>query len=89
MQSDTQVGDSRASAASPAARRVYCCLLPLEVERCLIEGLYNALKRPSTAFRAKVVTLELSRHSPQQKKNKPPALEKARERNAQLLLVLM
>lgn len=40
-------------------------------------------------IRAKVITPELPRHSPQQKKNKPPELEKVKERNAQLLLVLM
>lgn len=40
-------------------------------------------------IRAKVITLELPRHSPQQKKNKSPELEEKRERNAQLLLVLM
>jgi len=47
----------------------------------------QCFEEPKHCVRARTITLELPRHSPKQKKNKPPEPEKARERNAQVLLL--
>lgn len=70
VQFDTEVDDSQASSASPAARWVYCCLLPLEVERCLIEGLYNALKRLPTVLGPKLLLLSCPGTAPCRRKTR-------------------
>lgn len=42
--------------------------LPLQVERCLIEGLYNALKRPSTTLGPKLLLLGCPGTAPSRRK---------------------